>query len=163
VGDGPVRRPGGEDSARRSADEALDVLYKSHYRPLSQLATLLAGGDQAAEEIVQEAFVAMHSGWTKLRDDEQAVLYLLRTIVRGCRSRPARAGQDRRAGAAQACLIDALDALPAEQREAVLLSYVADLPEARIADVMGIRSRAVRAHLASGLRSLAGTTHGQLS
>jgi DNA-directed RNA polymerase specialized sigma24 family protein len=162
VGDGPVRRPGGEERARRSPDQALDVLYKSHYRPLTQLATLLAGGDQAAEEIVQEAFVAMHSGWTKLSDDEQAVLYLLRTIVRGCRSRPARAGRARQAGAAQSCLIDALDALPGEQREAVLLSCVADLPETRIAAVMGIKSRAVRVHLASGLQSLAGTAPGLL-
>jgi DNA-directed RNA polymerase specialized sigma24 family protein len=147
------RRRGGRRSAPRSPDQALTALYEAHYRPLTQLATLLAGGDPAAEEIVQDAFVAMHAGWPELGDDRQAELYLLRTVVRRCRSRLV--GPGILAGG-QSCLIRALHALPPAQREAVLLSCVANLPVARVAEVMGIKGRAVREHLASGLQSLAG-------
>lgn len=129
------------------------MLYEAHYRPLTQLATLLAGGDPAAEEIVQDAFVAMHAGWPELHDDEQAVLYLLRTIVRRCRSR---LGDPSMVAGSQSCLIRALHALSPAQREAVLLSCVANLPVARVAEVMGIKGRAARGYLASGLQSLAG-------
>jgi DNA-directed RNA polymerase specialized sigma24 family protein len=153
VEDGQGRRRGGRRSGGRSPDHALSVLYDAHYRPLTQLATLLAGGDPAAEEIVQDAFVAMYAGWPELRDDEQAVLYLLRTVVRRCRSR---LGGPAMLTGAQSCLLRALHALPPAQREAVLLSCVANLPVARVADVMGIKGRTAREHLASGLQSLAG-------
>jgi DNA-directed RNA polymerase specialized sigma24 family protein len=159
---GQGRRRGGRRSAVRSPDQALTVLYESHYRPLTQLATLLAGGDPAAEEIVQDAFVAMHAGWPELRDDEQAELYLLRTVVRRCRSRQGGTSGTSGTGGpgplagAQSCLIRALHALPPAQREAVLLNCVATLPVTRVAEVMGVNGRTAREHLASGLRSLAG-------
>jgi DNA-directed RNA polymerase specialized sigma24 family protein len=156
VGNGPVQRRGRRSphTAGRSPDQALATLYAAHYRPLTQLATLLAGGDPSAEEIVQDAFVAMYTGWPELRDDEQAMIYLLRTIIRRCRSRPGGPGLP---AGAESFLIRALHALPPAQREAVLLSCVANLPVARVADVMGIKGRAAREHLASGLRSLAGS------
>ena len=153
VEDGQGRRRGGRLSAVRSPDQALTVLYEAHYRPLTQLATLLAAGDPAAEEIVQDAFVAMYAGWPELHDDDQAVLYLLRMIVRRCRSRQGDPGM---LAGAQSCLIRALHALPPAQREAVLLNCVANLPVTRVAEVMGITGRAARGHLASGLRSLEG-------
>ena len=58
VEDGQGQRRSGRRYAVRSPDQALSVLYEAHYRPLTQLATLLAAGDPAAEEIVQDAFVA---------------------------------------------------------------------------------------------------------
>lgn len=159
MGNGPVQRRGKRSlhTAGRTPDQALAALYEAHYRPLTQLATLLAAGDPAAEEIVQDAFVAMYTGWPELRDDEQAMLYLLRTIIRRCRSRLGGTGLP---AGAESCLIRALHALPPAQREAVLLSCVANLPLARVADVMGIKGRAAREHLASGLRSLAGAEPG---
>ena len=135
------------------------MLYESHYRSLTQLATLLTGGDPAAEEIVQDAFVAMHAGWPELGDDKQAELYLLRTVVRRCRSRQGDPGDPSDPSAetdAQSCLMRAVHALPPAQREAVLLSCVANLPVTRVAEVMGIRSRTAREYLASGRRSLEG-------
>jgi DNA-directed RNA polymerase specialized sigma24 family protein len=140
----------------RSPDQALIVLYEAHYRPLTQLATLLAGGDPAAEEIVQDAFVAMHAGWPELGDDKQAELYLLRTVVRRCRSRQGGASDTSVLAGEQSCLIRALHSLPPAQREAVLLNCVANLPVTRVAEVMGVKGRTAREHLASGLRSLAG-------
>jgi DNA-directed RNA polymerase specialized sigma24 family protein len=149
------RRRGGRRSAGRSPDQALTVLYEAHYRPLTQLATLLAGGDPAAEEIVQDAFVAMHAGWPELGDDRQAELYLLRTVVRRCRSRLGGTSDATVLDGEQSCLIRALHALPPAQREAVLLNCVANLPVTRVAEVMGVKGRTAREYLASGLRSLA--------
>jgi DNA-directed RNA polymerase specialized sigma24 family protein len=49
---------------------------------------------------------------------------------------------------------DAVRSLPARQREAVLLRYVADLPEADIARAMRIRRGTVASSLAAARRAL---------
>ena len=48
------------------ADQAVAQLYSLHYRPLARLAALLVRDAATAEEVVQDAFVAVHgagSGW----------------------------------------------------------------------------------------------------
>jgi RNA polymerase sigma-70 factor (ECF subfamily) len=55
-----------------------------------------------------------------------------------------------------AALWDAVRALPPRARTAVALRYVADLPEAEIADVMGVARGTVAATLSSARRQLAG-------
>ncbi len=50
---------------------------------------------------------------------------------------------------------EAVRALPVRQRTAVVLRYVADLPEAAIAEAMGVRRGTVASNLADGRRSLA--------
>src|SRR5216117_1924333 len=47
--------------ADRDADRALTALYSLHYRSLVKLAALLVADTAAAEEIVQDAFIAMHT------------------------------------------------------------------------------------------------------
>jgi DNA-directed RNA polymerase specialized sigma24 family protein len=144
-------------------DQGLPVLYAAHYRSLTKLAALLAASPPMAEEIVQDAFVALHRSWRRLRNDDHALLYLQRAVVRQARSG---CGSHRRAGSgggslrrgasgpAESGTLTALRSFPAPQREALVLSYYADMPEARIARVMGIRPGAVRSHLAHGLSAL---------
>jgi DNA-directed RNA polymerase specialized sigma24 family protein len=131
----------------RDADAAVGVLYDSYYRPLTRLAALLAADEAIAEEIVRDAFVAMHGAWRQLRDSDRALRYLQATVVRRSRSRqaPAPPGPG---------LVAALRSLPAPQREALVLRYYADLPQARIASVMGISSQAVSSHIARGMSAL---------
>ncbi|NUR07371.1 MAG: hypothetical protein HOQ45_10195, partial [Nocardioidaceae bacterium] len=43
----------------RARDDGLEGLYAAHYRPLVRLATLLVRDVETAEEVVQDAFVAM--------------------------------------------------------------------------------------------------------
>ena len=164
-----------------NADQAVAVLYDTHYGPLTRLAALLASDEAVAEEIVQDAFVAMHGAWRQLRDSDRALCYLQETVVRRSRSSlaagAAPSGGQRRgtqprntqprstqpgppAGGQQAStgpgptLVAALRSLPAPQREALVLRYYADLPETRIASVMGTSTRAVSTHIASGMSSL---------
>lgn len=136
-----VRPPG------RDADMAVAVLYDTHYRPLTRLAALLAADEAIAEEIVRDAFVAMHGAWRLLRDGDRALRYLQGAVVRRSRSRqaPAQPGPG---------LVAALRSLPVPQREALVLRYYADLPEARIAAVMGISSQAVSGHIARGMSAM---------
>jgi DNA-directed RNA polymerase specialized sigma24 family protein len=135
------------ERAGRDADAAVGVLYDTHYRPLTRLAALLAADDAIAEEIVRDAFVAMHAAWRQLRDGDRAVRYLQETVVRRSRSRQASA-------APGPGLVAALRSLPAPQREALVLRYYADMSQARIAAVMGISSQAVRSHIARGMSAL---------
>jgi RNA polymerase sigma factor (sigma-70 family) len=51
-------------------------------------------------------------------------------------------------------MIAALRALPARQREALVLRYYADLSEAQIADAMGVSRGAVKSHTSRGMAAL---------
>ena len=77
---GALRAPGaahtaasGTARAEWSADCAVTELYSLHYKALVRLATLLVRDTHTAEEVVQDAFVAMHDGWQRLRDAENAL------------------------------------------------------------------------------------------
>ncbi|MGH3320590.1 MAG: SigE family RNA polymerase sigma factor [Streptosporangiaceae bacterium] len=158
----------------RSADEVLIALYDSHYRPLVRLATLLVRDVTAAEEVVQDAFVAMHGSWKRLRDPTKAAAYLRRSVVNGCRSHLRhRAVVERHPPAAPSdepsaehhvmntlerdTIMSALRRLPARQREALVLRYYADLSEPEIAKAMGISRGSVKSHTFRGIAALRST------
>ena len=64
-------------------------LYAAHFRSLVRLAALLLRDTGAAEEVTQDAFVAMHGAWRRLRDrddPDKALAYLRRSVVNGARS-----------------------------------------------------------------------------
>ena len=42
--------------------------------------------DLAAEEVVQDAFIAVHRRWDTIRDHQAAAAYLRRAVVNGARS-----------------------------------------------------------------------------
>jgi RNA polymerase sigma-70 factor (sigma-E family) len=153
------------------ADEAVTQLYAAQYRALVRLATLLLRDVGAAEEIVQDSFVAMHGSWRRLRDHDRALAYLRQAVVN--RSRSAlrhRTVEQRHApspmpdhasaehGALEALeredLIRALHRLPRRQREVLVLRYYIDLSEAQIADAIGISRGAVKSHASRGMAAL---------
>jgi RNA polymerase sigma-70 factor (sigma-E family) len=153
------------------ADEAVTELYARHYRGLVRLAALLLRDAWAAEEVVQDAFVAMHGSWRRLREEDKALAYLRQTVVNKSRSALRhRAVMERHATAvdeylpsaeagaltrldADAVLV-ALRALPPRQREALVLRYWADLPEAEVAAAMRVSKGSVKTHTSRGLTAL---------
>ncbi|HEU5387264.1 MAG TPA: sigma factor-like helix-turn-helix DNA-binding protein [Streptosporangiaceae bacterium] len=151
------RKPAGPATGRPAevADPGADdvggtvaALYAEHYRPLVRLAVLLVSDLASAEEIVQEAFADLHGTWRMLPGPDAGLRYLRRSLIR--RSRAATSQQaDPGAG-----LLLALRALPARQREVLVLRYFADLPEAEIAAVTGTRIAVVRTYAARGMSSL---------
>ena len=68
------------------ADTALEQLYAAHWRGLVRLAVLLLRDQGVAEEVVQDAFVAMHGRWRSMRDHDKALAYLRKTVVNRSRS-----------------------------------------------------------------------------
>src|SRR5215472_10793816 len=66
-------------------NHTLAALYRVHYRPLVRQAALLVG-DAAAEDVVQDSFVAMHGAWRRLRDTDKAGYYLRRSVINRSRS-----------------------------------------------------------------------------
>jgi RNA polymerase sigma-70 factor (sigma-E family) len=152
-----------------SSREVLAGLFSQHYVALVRLTVVLLRDLAAAEEVVQDAFVAMHR--QRLRDPDKALTYLRRAVVNGSRSvlrqRTAADGNlpqpppglpaaehgalvrlERSAVAA------ALGTLPRWQREAVCLRYYADLSETETAAAMGISESAVQSHARQGLAEL---------
>ena len=152
-----------------TADEALEQLYAAHWRQLVRLSVLLVRDQGLAEEIVQDAFVAVHGRWSRLRDPDHALAYLRQAVVN--RSRSAlrhRAVVNRHAASVRAvdtpdptpdtdrreAVLDALRALPDRQREVLALRYYLELSEAEIADTLGISRGAVKSHAARGAAAL---------
>ena len=156
------------------ADEAVTRLYAVHFRSLVRLAALLLRDTGAAEEVTQDAFVAMHGAWRRLRDQDdpdKALAYLRRSVVNGARSalrhrkvaekhapRPAPDAASAEHGALLAVehaeVMAALRRLPERQREVLVLRYYLDLSEAGIADALGISRGAVKSHASRGIATL---------
>jgi DNA-directed RNA polymerase specialized sigma24 family protein len=142
------------------------VLYRAHYQSLARIAALLVSDTATAEDIVQCAFVSLHRAWRDLRDEDRALAYLRGAVVSGTRSRGAAPADSpsQPGGTPHAPwpghnmpgppLVAALQALPARQREALVLTYYAEWPEAQIAAAMGISARALVGHTARGISTL---------
>jgi RNA polymerase sigma-70 factor (sigma-E family) len=159
------------------ADTAVEQLYAGHYRQLVRLAVLLVRDKETAEEVVQDAFVAMHGRWSRLRDPDNAVAYLRQTVVNRSRSALRHRGVVERhrprtvpdePGADEAVLaadrrrqvLDALGRLSGRQREVLTLRYFLDLSEQEIASTLGISAGSVKSHASRGaaaLRQLVGS------
>jgi RNA polymerase sigma-70 factor (sigma-E family) len=154
-----------------SADRAVTELYSLHYRALVRLAALLVRDTPTAEEVVQDAFVAMHEAWQRLRDAEKALAYLRQAVVNRSKSvlrhrtvvdkNLQKAAPDMPSAEHGAlvllerhAVVAALRDLPDRQREAIVLRYYADLSEAEIAATMGISRGAVKSHTARGMIAL---------
>jgi RNA polymerase sigma-70 factor (sigma-E family) len=154
-----------------SANLAVTELYSVQYKALVRLAAMLVRDTSTAEEVVQEAFIAMHDGWHRLKDAEKALAYLRQAVVNRSRSvlrhrmvveknapKPAPDMPSAEHGAMalleRSAVIAALRGLPERQREAIVLRYYADLSEAEIAAAMRISRGAVKSHTARAMASL---------
>ena len=166
--------PGREPSRSgrpRDADREVAALYLTHYRPLVRMAALLVQDLAAAEEIVQDSFVAVHGAWRRLPDAEHALSYLRRSVVDRSRAElrrhvvvdklaprlaPGLPGGHGEASieVERSAFISALWTLPPREREVVVLRYFADLPETQVASATGISETAVKAYAAQAMSSL---------
>jgi RNA polymerase sigma-70 factor (sigma-E family) len=161
----------GAASKGRSADWAVTELYSRHFQALVSLAALLVRDIPTAEDVVQDSFIAMHGGWQRLRDAENALAYLRRTVVNRSRSvlrhrdvvdkNPPKPPPDMPSaeyGALalleRSAVVAALCKLTGRQREAIVLRYYADFSEAEAAAAMGISCGSVKSHTARGLAVL---------
>lgn len=160
-------------------DEAITELYAGHWHRLVRLAWLLLHNQLAAEDAVQDAFVATHRNWGSIRETGRAVGYLQTAVVNACRSAqrhnnvvdrhtareaaaadvPGRGSLDSAEtqvlyAAERASMIASLRTLPPRQREVLVLRYYVDFSEAQIAEALEISAGSVKAHAHRGLTTL---------
>jgi RNA polymerase sigma-70 factor (sigma-E family) len=155
------------------ADEAavaVSSLYQASALGLIRLAYVILGDRQAAEDVVQEAFIGLFRRWDRLSNVEGAEYYVRVSVLNGCRSAlrhrsvvvsqvlyelPAPSAEVAVLGNEErAELIRAIDQLPRRQRETVVLRYYLDLPDNEIATLMGISPSTVRSTVHRALESV---------
>jgi RNA polymerase sigma-70 factor (sigma-E family) len=153
------------------ADVAVEQLYAAHWRQLVRLSVLLVHDQASAEDVVQDAFVAMHGKWSRLRDPDKALAYLRQAVVNRSRSalrhtavverhaRTASPGDlvvdgSTTSGARRDAVRGALLDLSDRQREVLVLQHYLDWSEAQVADALGITRGAVKAHAHRGRAAL---------
>jgi RNA polymerase sigma-70 factor (sigma-E family) len=167
-------RPPGLLDQRAAAGPLVTALYQAHGVGLIRLAVVMLGDRPAAEDVVQEAFCGLYRRWDHLADAGNALGYVRSSVLNGCRSvlrnrsrlhtgpgpepggpvsvesaeSAALAGEEHRA------VLAALRRLPARQREALVLRYYLDLPEAEIAESMGISPGTVKSTVSRALAAL---------
>lgn len=128
-------------------------LFAAERVPMVHLATLLVGSPAVAEELVQDAFVAVTTRWDRL---DRPGAYLRTSVVNKCTSALRRRAIENRYRASVSPesdygipeqlieLRDALARLSDRQRVVVVLRYFADMPDADIAETLGVRPATVR-------------------
>jgi RNA polymerase sigma-70 factor (sigma-E family) len=154
------------------ARAAVTALYQAHAVGLIRLAVVMIGDRHVAEDVVQDAFAGLYRRWNHL-DGDRALGYVRASVLNGCRSRlRAKVRDERLAAASQptlaaasaeqavligeehAAVLAALRRLPDRQREALVLRYYLDLPEAEIAASMGIGKGTVKSTTSRALAAL---------
>src|SRR5690348_4101196 len=76
AGPAPLRPPSGPPAHRElpaDPDVAVTELYHAHWDRLVRLGWLLLRDQAAAEDVVQDAFVATHRQWSSIRDSGRVV------------------------------------------------------------------------------------------
>ena len=130
-----------------------DRLFAARRVPMVRLATLLVGSAAIAEEVVQDAFVAVSERWDTV---DRPDAYLRTSVVNGCVGILRRRTIEQRYRAARLEVADseiperlidlraALDRLTDRQRLVVVLRYFVDLRDEEIAEALGVRAGTVR-------------------
>jgi len=62
------------------------ALYAEHALGLLRLAVIMLGDQQAAEDVVQDAFLGLYRRWSALRSTDRAQAYVRSAVFNGCRS-----------------------------------------------------------------------------
>lgn len=175
-----VPPPATVGSQREGADEAMTAgttvdhltdTYRTHYRSLLGLAALLLDDTASCEDVVQEAFIRVHSARRRVRDPEKTLAYLRQTVVNLSRStlrrrilgmkllsKPMPDMASAEEGAYDRLerdeLKNALRKLQRRQREVLVLRYFADMTEAQVAEVLGLSLGSVKAYGSRGIAAL---------
>lgn len=149
--------------------EAFDAMVDAHGRALLRTAFLMTGDAHLAHDLLQTALVKTWTRWSSIRDVESGPAYvravMATTSVAWWRRKwraevpthdlPDAAGADEYAGVHHRDEIGrALARLTARQRATVVLRFYEDLPEAEVAQVLGISVGTVKSTTSRALATL---------
>ncbi len=166
-------------SASRSIEESSQrlvvQLFHAEGRSLVRLARLFVDDRDAAEDIVQEAFLRLARSAHRISDESRAPAYLRSIVLNLARDHNRRgllslrhhppsgreidvaesSSEDRLVETdQQRAVLDAVRALPRRQRDCVTLRYFEDLGIEAIATTLSISPNSVKTHLKRGMATL---------
>jgi RNA polymerase sigma-70 factor (sigma-E family) len=164
-------RSAGEDTAQEGESSSkLDDLYRANADAALRLAYVLTGDREAANDLVQEAFVRVLGRFGQLRHRDSFEPYLRRTVVNLAATQLRRRSVERRflerwqeEGPPTGEMPDIetrhelwqlLLGLPARQRIAVVLRYYEDMSEHEAGEAMGVSARAINSLVSRALDEL---------
>jgi RNA polymerase sigma-70 factor (sigma-E family) len=162
-------------TAAGPADQ-VTALYQAHALGLLRLAVIMLGDRQAAEDVVQDAFLGLFRRWGALHDPERALAYVRSSVFNGCRTVMRKRARNRQflladpdvesaetrvvLGEEHREVLAALRRLPDRQREAVALRYCLDMPVGDVARAMGVTEGTVKSATSRGIAALGRTLKG---
>lgn len=170
-----------EPSWPATGDEVVALLLDRHWPGLHGLAVNMLRDRYAAQDAVQDAFVAILRVGPVFADEAAAVRYARTAVLNNCRSQlrrtrtarkhlqlvrePVSGPADERflADESTARMLAMVDALPARQREVLVLRYFAHLDDHEIATTLGISTSTVRSTASRAAAALSRIVEGHSS
>ncbi|MBX3204307.1 MAG: RNA polymerase sigma factor [Labilithrix sp.] len=160
---------------KRAEPAAMTLAYRQHHVAVRAFAQRLVGDVEAAEDLVQDVFVALPAAIARFRGDSALRTFLISIAVNHAKNH-VRAAARRRAALGRlgrepeppsadphrdverrelaSRLMLALDALPLEQRVAVVLAEIEERTSAEIATIVGVPEGTVRTRIFHAKRKL---------
>lgn len=158
-------------AAQRGSNDAMEELFRRHWRAAHRAAYLVVHDGQAAEDIAQEAFISAIRSLERFDRRRPFAPWLHRIVVNRAidwtRTRKARREVsdeaypptaqelDLDALAESGRVLDVLASLGPEQRAVVVLRYVLDYTPGEIAELLDLPRGTVNSRLRRGLDALA--------
>ncbi len=168
----PADWAGTRVSRATDGDEVIATLFRDHAPELVKMARLFVVDRNAAEDLVQEAFIRLSRSLDRIQDEAKVVAYLRSIVLNLCRDHNRRglvsirhqppaddldraSVEDHLVGREdQQEVLEALRTLPVRQRDCLTLRYLLDLGIPEIADTLGLSPNSVKTHLQRGLAAL---------
>jgi RNA polymerase sigma-70 factor (ECF subfamily) len=162
----PDRRPPAPAAARSDAAD-FDELYQSRYGDVVAMLHALLGDLGEAQDLAQEAFCRAWQRWATVSGYDEPLAWIRRVAMnlatsRWRRLRVARAHLRRERptdvpglGPDHVALVAALRRLPTDQRRAIVLHHLVDLPVAEVAHELQVAVGTVKSWLHRGRAALA--------
>jgi RNA polymerase sigma factor (sigma-70 family) len=162
------------DTISVEAEELVIRLFQTEGRSLVRLARLFVDDRDAAEDIVQEAFLRLARAAGRIDAEDRAPAYLRSIVLNLARDHNRRGLVSLRHHAAagrevdvveddtdrlvrseeHALVLEAVRRLPVRQRDCITLRYFEELPIERIASTLGISVNSVKTHLKRAMVAL---------
>ncbi len=155
------------------ADALVARMFTEQGASLVRLARVFCDDRDAAEDLVQEAFIRLHRSADSIRDLGRAPAFLRSIVINLARDHNRRGLMSLRHRASAAApaaptepderavrdeevdeVLEALRTLPGRQRACLVLHYYEELSIAEVADTLRISTNSVKTHCRRGLAAL---------
>lgn len=156
-----------------SRQDVVADLFREHATSLVRLARLFVDDRNAAEDLVQEAFIRLDRSLHRIERPEKAAAYLRAIVLNLARDHNRRGSVSLRhqlpadrlrwspveddlvLAEDQREVLEALRTLPRRQRDCLVLHYLLELTVPAIAETLGLSANSVKTHLQRGKASMA--------